>query len=307
MEHGVLPDAVQAAGEPGAGRACGAESPPVRGSVLQPRRPAARSGSPLGSGDAVRGGRPRRRRAAREPPARRPVRGAGAHHAAREPDLRLDEPRVRGARGQRLRRSVHRLGHREPLHDGRQRVELPRFADRDAQEGDPGQGVAAPGGQPVEQHRRAGLGLERSQPAAGGDQQKLQRRPARPHRARGPVSRAAQHAQGGDRRVPARRPLFGHQAQAARDGAPVRDRSEDVQKRFPQDDRAAGRHRKGARQHLAGVVEEMVDRARKAAYAEYQTALRQEKALEQEMHGLKSEALDEQLGLGRLSQPQPGG
>ncbi len=47
------------------------------------------------------------------------------------------------------------------------------------------------------------------------------------------------------------------------------------------------------RQHLAGVVEEMVDRARKAAYAEYQTALRQEKALEQEMHGLKSEALDE--------------
>ena len=47
------------------------------------------------------------------------------------------------------------------------------------------------------------------------------------------------------------------------------------------------------RQHLAGVVEEMVDRARKAAYAEYQTSLRQEKALEQEMHGLKSEALDE--------------
>jgi capsular exopolysaccharide synthesis family protein len=47
------------------------------------------------------------------------------------------------------------------------------------------------------------------------------------------------------------------------------------------------------RQHLAGVVEEMVDRERKAAYAEYQTALRQEKALEQEMRGLKSEALDE--------------
>jgi succinoglycan biosynthesis transport protein ExoP len=47
------------------------------------------------------------------------------------------------------------------------------------------------------------------------------------------------------------------------------------------------------RQHLAGVVEEMVDKARQAANAEYQTALRQEKALEQEMHGLKSEALDE--------------
>jgi capsular exopolysaccharide synthesis family protein len=47
------------------------------------------------------------------------------------------------------------------------------------------------------------------------------------------------------------------------------------------------------RQHLVGVVEEMVDRARKAAYAEYQTALRQEKALEAEMHGLKTEALDE--------------
>lgn len=47
------------------------------------------------------------------------------------------------------------------------------------------------------------------------------------------------------------------------------------------------------RQHLAGVVEEMVDKARRFAYAEYQTALRQETALEQEMRGLKSEVLDE--------------
>src|SRR5688572_31115106 len=36
-----------------------------------------------------------------------------------------------------------------------------------------------------------------------------------------------------------------------------------------------------------------VDKARKTAYAEYQTALREERALEQEMRGLKSEALDE--------------
>jgi polysaccharide biosynthesis transport protein len=47
------------------------------------------------------------------------------------------------------------------------------------------------------------------------------------------------------------------------------------------------------RQHLASVVDDMVNKARQEAYAEYQTALRQEKALEQEMHGLKSEALDE--------------
>lgn len=47
------------------------------------------------------------------------------------------------------------------------------------------------------------------------------------------------------------------------------------------------------RQHLAGVVEDMVDKARKTAYAEFQTALREEKALEQEMRGLKSEVLDE--------------
>ncbi len=47
------------------------------------------------------------------------------------------------------------------------------------------------------------------------------------------------------------------------------------------------------RQHLAGVVEEMVDKARKTAYAEYQTAMREERGLEQEMRGLKSEVLDE--------------
>jgi polysaccharide biosynthesis transport protein len=47
------------------------------------------------------------------------------------------------------------------------------------------------------------------------------------------------------------------------------------------------------RQHLAGVVEDMVDKARKTAYAEYQTALREERGLEQEMRGLKSEVLDE--------------
>jgi uncharacterized protein involved in exopolysaccharide biosynthesis len=47
------------------------------------------------------------------------------------------------------------------------------------------------------------------------------------------------------------------------------------------------------RQHLAGVVEEMVGKARQTAYAEYQTAMREEKALEQEMRGLKSEVLDE--------------
>lgn len=47
------------------------------------------------------------------------------------------------------------------------------------------------------------------------------------------------------------------------------------------------------RQHLAGVVAEMVDKARQTAHAEYQTALRQEKGLEREMRGLKSEVLDE--------------
>ncbi|HYN19988.1 MAG TPA: polysaccharide biosynthesis tyrosine autokinase, partial [Thermoanaerobaculia bacterium] len=46
------------------------------------------------------------------------------------------------------------------------------------------------------------------------------------------------------------------------------------------------------RQYLASVVDDMVDKARKAASAEYLTALRQEKALEQEMRGLKSEVLD---------------
>jgi capsular exopolysaccharide synthesis family protein len=47
------------------------------------------------------------------------------------------------------------------------------------------------------------------------------------------------------------------------------------------------------RQHLAGVVEEMVDNARKSAFAQYQTAQREEQSLQREMHGLKSEALDE--------------
>ncbi|HEX5715111.1 MAG TPA: polysaccharide biosynthesis tyrosine autokinase [Thermoanaerobaculia bacterium] len=47
------------------------------------------------------------------------------------------------------------------------------------------------------------------------------------------------------------------------------------------------------RQHLAGVVEEMVDKARKTSYAEFQTALREERGLLQEMRGLKAEALDE--------------
>lgn len=47
------------------------------------------------------------------------------------------------------------------------------------------------------------------------------------------------------------------------------------------------------RQHLATVVDDMVEKARKTAYADYQTAVRQERALEQEMRGLKSEALDE--------------
>lgn len=47
------------------------------------------------------------------------------------------------------------------------------------------------------------------------------------------------------------------------------------------------------RQHLAGVVAEMVEKARKSAYAELQTALREEEALEREMRLLKSDALDE--------------
>ncbi|HWN43157.1 MAG TPA: polysaccharide biosynthesis tyrosine autokinase [Thermoanaerobaculia bacterium] len=47
------------------------------------------------------------------------------------------------------------------------------------------------------------------------------------------------------------------------------------------------------RQHLAGVVEDMVDKARKTSYAEFQTALREERGLLEEMRGLKAEALDE--------------
>lgn len=47
------------------------------------------------------------------------------------------------------------------------------------------------------------------------------------------------------------------------------------------------------RQYLTSVVDDLADKARQAANSEYQTALRQEKALEQEMRGLKSEVLDE--------------
>jgi succinoglycan biosynthesis transport protein ExoP len=47
------------------------------------------------------------------------------------------------------------------------------------------------------------------------------------------------------------------------------------------------------RQHLATVADEMAEKERQTAYSEYQTALRQERALEQEMRGLKSDALDE--------------
>jgi succinoglycan biosynthesis transport protein ExoP len=47
------------------------------------------------------------------------------------------------------------------------------------------------------------------------------------------------------------------------------------------------------RQRLAAVVGEMVDTARKSAYASYQTALRQEQALEQDINKLKSQAMDQ--------------
>jgi polysaccharide biosynthesis transport protein len=47
------------------------------------------------------------------------------------------------------------------------------------------------------------------------------------------------------------------------------------------------------RQHLAGVVEEMVDKAQKTSYAAFQTALRQEEALQAELNKLKSEAMDQ--------------
>ena len=47
------------------------------------------------------------------------------------------------------------------------------------------------------------------------------------------------------------------------------------------------------RQHLAATVDEVVATARKAAYAAYQTALRQEQQLETEITKLKSEAMDQ--------------
>ncbi len=47
------------------------------------------------------------------------------------------------------------------------------------------------------------------------------------------------------------------------------------------------------RKNLAKVVSESADKGRQAAYGEYQTSLRQERALEAEMRGLKTEALDE--------------
>lgn len=47
------------------------------------------------------------------------------------------------------------------------------------------------------------------------------------------------------------------------------------------------------KQHLEGVVSEMVSKARASAYAEYQTALRQEQALAAELASQKSEAIDQ--------------
>jgi capsular exopolysaccharide synthesis family protein len=47
------------------------------------------------------------------------------------------------------------------------------------------------------------------------------------------------------------------------------------------------------KQHLAAVVAEMVDTARKSAYAEYETALRQEQQIEAEMNKMKSQAMDQ--------------
>jgi capsular exopolysaccharide synthesis family protein len=46
-------------------------------------------------------------------------------------------------------------------------------------------------------------------------------------------------------------------------------------------------------QHLDGVVEEMVGKARSSAWADYQTALRQEQALRGELERIKSEAIDQ--------------
>jgi capsular exopolysaccharide synthesis family protein len=46
-------------------------------------------------------------------------------------------------------------------------------------------------------------------------------------------------------------------------------------------------------QHLDSVVAEMAGKARSSAYAEYQTALRQEQSLERELNRVKSEAIDQ--------------
>jgi len=47
------------------------------------------------------------------------------------------------------------------------------------------------------------------------------------------------------------------------------------------------------KQHIAAVVREAVDTARKSANASYETALRQEKAIEAEINRLKSQAMDQ--------------
>ncbi len=47
------------------------------------------------------------------------------------------------------------------------------------------------------------------------------------------------------------------------------------------------------RQHIASVIEEMVAKAKGSAFAEYQTAQRQEGALQAELGGMKREALDQ--------------
>ncbi len=47
------------------------------------------------------------------------------------------------------------------------------------------------------------------------------------------------------------------------------------------------------KQHIAAVVHEAVETARKSAYATYETALRQEQAIESEINKLKSQAMDQ--------------
>jgi succinoglycan biosynthesis transport protein ExoP len=47
------------------------------------------------------------------------------------------------------------------------------------------------------------------------------------------------------------------------------------------------------KQHITAVVHEAVDTARKSAYATYETALRQEQAIEAEINKLKSQAMDQ--------------